>query len=190
MHRTVLLTGALLVAVGLALFGLKTLRYGIPIAPTENLGPWQVELRISARGEGARGSVRALLPSTEGGQVIFDERSSSDRLQFSIRERGGNRIGVWTGWLQDVHEVVYQFRVQSHAVTTPLPAQGPYPEAPRQLDSVWGQPSPGIPSDAPAVRELLETLHLPPVADQPARIRTLYSFVSHEIATVRSASSA
>ena len=32
MHRTVLLTGALLVAVGLALFGTKTVRYGIPIA--------------------------------------------------------------------------------------------------------------------------------------------------------------
>jgi hypothetical protein len=189
MHRTVLLTGALLVAVGLALFGTKTVRYGIPIAPTENLGPWQVELRISARGEGARGSVRALLPSTEGGQVIFDERSSSDRLQFSIRERAGNRIGVWTGWLEDVHEVVYQFRVQSHAVTTPLPSQGPYPKPPRQLISVWGQPSPGIPSDAPPVAEAIENLQPPAETDQPARIRTLYSFVSHEIATVQSASS-
>jgi hypothetical protein len=130
MHRAVLVTGAMLVAVGLGLFGAKTLRFGIPIAPTENLGPWQVELRISARGEGARGSVRALLPSTEGGQVIFDERSSGDRLQFSIRERAGTRIGVWTGWLQDVHEFVYQFRVQNHAVTTPLPARGPYPKPP------------------------------------------------------------
>ncbi len=189
MHRTVFLAGALFVAIGLGLFSIKTLQYGIPVAPTENLGPWQVELRISARGDGARGSVRALLPSTEGGQVIFDERSSSDRLQFSMRERGDNRIGVWTGWLQDVHEVVYQFRVQSHAVTTPLPSHGPYPKPPRQLRSVWGQPSPGIPSDAPQVKELLESLRLPTAADQPARIRTLYSFVSHEIATVRSASS-
>ncbi len=189
MHRAVLVTGALFVAVGLALFGAKTLRFGIPVAPTENLGPWQVELRISARGEGARGSVRALLPSTEGGQVIFDERSSGDRLQFSIRERAGTRIGVWTGWLQDVHDVVYQFRVQNHAVTTPLPAQGPYPKPSRQLMSVWGAPSPGIPSDSPAVAELLETLNPPQATDQPARIRTLYSFVSHEVATVDSASS-
>jgi hypothetical protein len=188
MHRTVFFVGALLVLGGLGLFSVKTLRFDIPIAPTENLGPWQVELRISARGEGARGSVRALLPSTEGGQVIFDERSSSDRLQFSIRERAGNRVGVWTGWLQDVHEVVYQFRVQSHAVTTPLPSQGPYPDPPRPLRTVWGQPSPGIPSDAPQVKELLESLQLPEKADQAARIRTLYSFVSHEIATVRSAS--
>jgi hypothetical protein len=189
MHRSVLLAGALLVASGLGLFSTKTLQYGIPVAPTENLGPWQVELRISARGDGARGSVRALLPSSEGGQVIFDERSSSDRLQFSIRERADNRIGVWTGWLQGVHEVVYQFRVQSHSVTTPLPSQGPYPKPPRQLRSVWGQPSPGIPSDAPQVKELLESLRLPTGADQPARIRTLYAFVSHEIATVSSASS-
>ena len=129
MHRNVFLVGALLVVLGLALFAVKTFEYGIPVAPTENLGPWQVELRISARGDGARGSVRALLPSTEGGQVIFDERSSSDRLQFSIRERGGNRIGVWSGWLEDVHEVVYEFRVQSHAVTTPLPDAGAVPGA-------------------------------------------------------------
>jgi hypothetical protein len=96
---------------------------------------------------------------------------------------------VWTGWLEDVHEVVYQFRVQSHAVTTPLPAQGPYPKPPRQLLSVWGQPSPGIPSDAPPVAELIENLEPPGATDQPARIRTLYSFVSHEVATVPSASS-
>jgi hypothetical protein len=84
---------------------------------------------------------------------------------------------------------VYQFRVQSHAVTTPLPAQGPYPKPPRQLLSVWGQPSPGIPSDAPPVAELIENLEPPGATDQPARIRTLYSFVSHEVATVQSASS-
>jgi hypothetical protein len=188
MHRNVFLVGAVLVAIGLGLFSIKTIEYGIPLAPTENLGPWQVELRISARGEGARGSVRALLPSSEGGQVIFDERSSSDRLQFSIRERGGNRIGVWTGWLEDVHEVVYQFRVQSHSVTTPLPANGPFAQPPKSLRSVWGQPSPGIPSDAPQVKELLDSLRLPTATDQPARIRTLYAFVTHEIATVRSAS--
>ena len=54
MYRAVLVTGALFVAVGIGFFGVKTLRFGIPVAPTENLGPWQVELRISARGEGAR----------------------------------------------------------------------------------------------------------------------------------------
>ena len=48
MHRSVLLVGALLVAIGLGLFSIKTLQYGIPVAATENLGPWQVELRISA----------------------------------------------------------------------------------------------------------------------------------------------
>jgi hypothetical protein len=39
------------------------------------------------------------------------------------------------------------------------------------------------------VKELLESLRLPTPADQPARIRTIYSFVAHEIATVRSAGS-
>jgi hypothetical protein len=37
------------------------------------------------------------------------------------------------------------------------------------------------------VKDLIESLRLPTPADQPARIRQLYSFVTHEIATVRSA---
>ena len=134
--------------------------------------------RTSARGRsscasacaatGARGSVRALLPSTEGGQVIFDERSSSDRLQFSIRERAGNRIGVWTGWLEDVHEVVYQFRVQSHAVTTPLPGAGPLPEAAAPAaQRLGGSRLLGFRRTRRPWPSCIESLELPAATDQP-----------------------
>jgi hypothetical protein len=184
MHRNVFLAGALLVAIGLALFSVKTLQYGIPVAPTENRGPWQEELRAGARGDGARGSGRALLPSTEGGQVIFDERSSSDRLEFSAASAAATASG--SGRLAPGRaRVVYQFasKPPSHAAAFARPCGAAPPLG------VWGQPSPGIPSDAPQVKELLDSLRLPTAADQPARIRTIYSFVSHEIATVRSASS-
>ena len=78
MSRSVVVTGAILIAIGMAVFLVKILSYGLPLAPTQSIGSWQVELRIKVRGEGRRGSVRALLPSSADGQAVFDERSSSD----------------------------------------------------------------------------------------------------------------
>ncbi len=167
----------------MAVFLAKTLIYELPLAPTQSIGSWQVELRIKVRGEGRRGSVRALLPASADGQAVFDERSSSDRLDFSIRSTEEARIGVWTGWLEDIHEIVYDFRVQIYGVSTSLPGDE-VPDPPESVRRKYGQPTPDFPSTAPEVVDLLAGLRLPASSDVPARIRTLYSFVSHEIATV------
>ena len=91
MNRYVLATGAILIAIGFSVFLVKTGVYGLPLAPTASLGSWQVELRINVRGEGRRGSVRALLPTSVEGQAVFDERSSSGRLT-------ANRTSPRRGW--------------------------------------------------------------------------------------------
>jgi len=186
MSRSVAGTGAILIALGLGIFLTKILVYGLPLEPTESLGSWQVELRINVRGEGRRGSIRALLPASVDGQAIFDERSSSGRLEFSIRSTEEARIGVWTGWLEDVHEIVYDFRVQTYGVNTSFPTDE-IPDPPASVERRYGRPTPDFPSGAPEVIALLEGLRLPGSADVAARIRTVYSFVSHEIATVPSA---
>jgi hypothetical protein len=186
MSRSVIGTGVILIALGVAIFLAKILIYEIPLAPTESIGSWQVELRIKVRGEGRKGSVRALLPASIDGQSVFDERSSSDRLDFTIRSTDGARIGVWTGWLERVHEIVYDFRVQLHGVNVSLPP-GEVPEPPQSVRLKYGQPTPDSPSSAPAVIDLREGLGLPKPTDIRARVRTLYSFVSHEIATVPTA---
>jgi hypothetical protein len=175
-----------LIALGLAVFLAKTLIYELPMVPTQSLGSWQVELRINVRGQGRRGSVRALLPASDAGQAVFDERSSSDRLDFSIRSTDGARIGVWTGWLEQIHEIVYGFRVQIHDVSVSVPTDE-VPDPPQSIRRKYGQPTPDFPSSAAEVAELLEGLRLPNPADVAGRIRTVYSFVSHEIATVPSA---
>lgn len=185
MSRSVAVTGAVLALLGLAVFGWKAGMHGMPLAPTESLGPWQVELRIHVRGDGRRGSVRALLPMRSEGQVVFDERSSSDRMTFSIRDRDGERVGVWTGWIEEIHEIVYEFRVQSFELHQPLPdpVAPPVPSV-RQR---WTQPSASFPASAPEVQELLAGLALPGVENPGARIRALYAFVAHEVATVSTA---
>jgi transglutaminase-like putative cysteine protease len=186
MTRAAALFGALLVALGLSVFAVKALRYRVPLAPTEALGPWQVELRVSVRGEGRRGSVRALLPPSDDGQLVFDERTSSDRLAFSIRDREGERTGVWTGWLRDIHEIVYEFRVQTFGVQAPVPSDA-RAEPPATVLRQYTAPTPDFPVNAPEVAQVLELLDLPRPDNRPARVRTIYAFVTHEVATVRSA---
>jgi hypothetical protein len=186
MSRSVVATGVVLIVLGMAVFLAKTLIYQLPLTPSQSIGSWQVELRIKVRGEGRRGSVRALLPASADGQAVFDERSSSDRLDFSIRSTEEARIGVWTGWLEDIHEIVYDFRVQVYGVSTTLPGDE-VPAPPESVQRKYGQPTPDFPSTSPEVVGLLAGLRLPISSDVPARIRTLYSFVSHEIATVPTA---
>lgn len=187
MSRSVFVTGLLLVAAGLGLLAVKVGVYGIPLVPTETPGPWQVELRIHVRGEGGRGSVRALLPPPSATQSIFDERSSSDRLSFSIREQEENRLGVWTGWLEDIHEIVYQFRIQSRPREVAVPAPGEGEPLSRALRLQFTRPTSALPASAAAVKELLAQLDLPSQDDVAARIRTIYAFVAHEIERIPSA---
>ena len=185
MSRVVALTGTLLVVLGLAVFAWKVSLYEMPLAPREAMGPWHVELRIHVRGDGRRGSVRVLLPMRSEGQVVFDERSASDQLAFSIRDRDGERVGVWTGWLEDIQEIVYEFRVQSFALRQPLPDPVP-PPAPSVRER-WGQPSAAVPASAPEVKELIAGLALSGPENPAARIRALYAFVAHEVASVATA---
>src|SRR5262245_9283640 len=121
MNRAAAATGALLVAAGLAVFLAKVFVYHVPLSPTDVRGLWQVGLRITARGEGRRGSISTMLPSSIEGQTIFDERSTSGPLQFSIRATDNARLGVWSGDFEGVHEVFYEFRVQSFGQHALLP---------------------------------------------------------------------
>ncbi len=180
-------TGLLFFAAGVSVAAFKVVRHELPLSPSEEQGPWQVELTVTVRGDGQRGSVRAMLPATEAGQRIFDERASSDRLDWEVQERESGRAGLWSGWLEGVHEVVYRFRVQSRAVDLPLRGAETVVEIPRAIRSLYMKPSTTIPSSAPSVKAQILDLDLPPPSDPVARIQTVFSFATHEIATERSA---
>jgi len=184
--RVVVVAGLALLALGLGVFLLKVVAYDLPVLPTDTRGLWQVELRVNVRGDGGQGSVTALIPSDDEGQVVLDERSASDRLRFSIRSRGDTRIGVWTGWLEGVQQIAYEFRVRSEVLTVPLP-EPPYAEPGEALREAYVQPTSEFPATTPQVREVLDRLPLPAADNVIDRVRSLYAFVAHEIATVDSA---
>lgn len=188
MSRAALATGALLVALGLAVFATKVGVYGLPVRPGDTRGLWQVELRVTVRGDGRQGSVSALLPGPGGGQLVLDERSSADRLSFSIRSRDGVRVGVWQGRLEGVHEIYYQFRVQSGPARVALP-EGPQPAPPADVAKAYGRATHEFPSGAPEARDALERLALPGPAAPLDRVRRVFAFVTHEVATTGTAGS-
>src|SRR5262245_56782370 len=186
MNRAAAATGALLVAAGLAVFLAKVFLYHVPLSPTDVRGLWQVGLRITARGEGRRGSISTLLPSSVEGQTIFDERSTSGPLQFSIRVTDNARLGVWSGNFEGVQEVFYEFRVQSfgqHAILPERVTEVP----PDDVVRAFGRSSPDYPMSAPQVETLVDELKLPSPPDIVGRVRTLFAFVTHEVASARSA---
>ncbi|HVP30235.1 MAG TPA: UUP1 family membrane protein [Myxococcota bacterium] len=182
MTRPAAVTGGVLLVLGLAVFLWKAVGLGMPVLPTDPLGLWQVELEINARGSGGRGSLRAALPSSDLSQTIFDERSVSDGLLFSIRSAGGQRTGVWSGTFSRTHQVLYTFRVQLAQTTVLLPKGAGQPPPPA-LRRDFGGPTAEFPTGAGEILARLDWLSLPPAEEAAARVAALYSFVADEVAT-------
>jgi hypothetical protein len=178
--RAVIVLGALLVAAGLAVFTWKVVLLDMPLLPSLPAGVWRVELEVTARGSGGRGSVRAALPASGPGQTIFDETASADRLDFSIRSERGERTGLWTGRLSGNHEILYGFRVELSGLEIPLPESAA--EA-TDAPSEWTTSTSELPAQAPEILERVESLNLPGKTDPNGRIRLLLAFVSDEIGT-------
>lgn len=177
--RAPALVGGVFCVSGILIFLWKAVGLGLPVMPTVPEGPWRVELQVTVRGS-TRGSVRAALPSTGPGQVIFDETNSSDRLDFNIRTDDDHRVGVWSGRFRGTHVLTYAFRVQ---LAEPLPPQlptGPTPAPSATLRNKYGKETPSLPVGAPEVKALLDSLSLPPEAADRARL--LFAFVTDEVA--------
>jgi transglutaminase-like putative cysteine protease len=189
MNRRAKLTGVLLILLGAAIAGWKALVLGLPLAPSDPEGLWGVEIVVKARGRGGQGSIRVPLPATEPGQVVFDERSVSDRLRFTIRTQDGQRMGVWSGVVDGTHDIAHGFRVQLGKVD----AVGPRPEAQTADEGAekresFEQPTVELPSQANEVAELLESLPLPDRKEVADRARVLFAFVHNEVATIETGS--
>jgi hypothetical protein len=182
MNRIAAATGLVLVALGLGIFSWKVFGYGLPVVAQDPEGLWRIELSITVRGDGGRGSVRAPLPSTAPGQEVYDERAVGDRLVFSIRPEGEERSAVWRGTIGDIHDLSYGYRVRLAPSKAGLPAEIDAPS--RELMREFGGASGTFPSNSQQIAEVLDTLSLPPADDVPGRLRSIYAFLAHEIAVL------
>jgi hypothetical protein len=175
------LTGLALLVLGVLVFLAKTLWLDLPIVPERAQHLWGVELEVTARGIGGRGSIRAVLPAPNRGQRVRDEHVASDRLAFTIRQEGDERIGVWHGPFAGTRRVVHRFRVELPERAFPVDPVGE-DFVPDAVEEAYGASTAVYPWLAADVTELLETLGLPPVSDRAGRLLTLYAFVVDEVA--------
>lgn len=181
MSRRAIITGLVLILLGGGVFLWKTVALGLPMLPSEPEGLWQVQLEISARGSGRRGSIRAWLPSPERVQRIFGEQFETGDLRFSIREETSGRQAIWSGRLSDVKRVSYTFRVQVFPTKIEIPPDANKQLPPKDLLKEYTKREPGLPVHDEAVMALLTHLDLGSSDDLAARARTIYSFVVHEV---------
>ncbi|MBM4266569.1 MAG: hypothetical protein FJ144_08170 [Deltaproteobacteria bacterium] len=189
MNRPAQIVGAILIAFGLTVFVWKSFMLDLPLQPSDPEGLWGVEFLVKVRGGTGQGSIRVPLPSTEPGQVVFDERSISDRLRFTIRSEHGQRIGVWSGTLRGSHEIAHGFRVQLAPEHTRLSAGEEEEEEPaRGGDDPLKASTVELPSEAPEIAELLSRVSLPSEREPADRARILFAYVNDEIATIETGS--
>lgn len=181
MSRRSIVTGLLLILLGGGVFLWKAVALELPLVPSEPEGLWQVQLEISVRGSGRRGSVQAWLPSPERVQRIFGEQFETGDLRFSIREEPSGRQAIWAGRLSDVKRVSYTFRVQVFPSRVEIPSEPSKKPPSKELIEKYTRQEPGLPVDDETIASLLEALDLGGEDDLAARARTVFSFVVHEV---------
>jgi len=186
MSRAPAITGLLLVLAGASLFATKAFVYGVPLAPSDVKDLWQVSMRVTVRGERRRGSISILLPTSDDGQTIIDEATSSGALDHTFRTSDEGRVGIWTGNFDGTHEIRHRFRVQTFGRKVPLPGRST--DRPSEdLMRAWARGDAVYPVTAPQIIAALDDLSLPSNGDVVGRVRTIFAYVQHEIALVRTA---
>ena len=180
MTRRAAITGSLLLVFGLGVFLWKSLVLGAPVLPSRPEGLWQVEFDLSARGRG-RGSLRVAAPRTGPGQLVFDEHLGGDRRAVREENAREGRFLVVGGRFEEPRHFLFGFRVELSEVVV-RPRSGPSQPVSRELARHL-RATATLPTGAPAIREVLETL--PGIRDDDAasRLRTIYAFVGDEVAT-------
>jgi len=70
---------------------------GYPIFPTAPGRTWQ--LLIDAHVKGGKGEtiLTLALPSEQAGRMLIEEKVTSATMNFSLFQKGPNRIGTWSG---------------------------------------------------------------------------------------------
>jgi hypothetical protein len=127
------------------------------------------------------------VPSTRVGQIVDDERVTSDRLRFTLSSDENGRSGVWKGQYSGVHNLSHSFRVQIHPVAAVLP-DGPLQPPPRAIEQQYGGGSATIPSSDPEILAFILRLDLRGPEHAVARARTLLTFTADELELVEGGS--
>lgn len=166
------------------LIGYKVWALGYEPWPKPAPDRWSVQIEVPLQAPTDSARVTFLLPADGAGQRIYDEQVNAAGMQFFIRPKEGNRVGVALGEPEDGARLSYRFSVQ----TKPLPAD-PLPEVvPALMDTERRQladllePEEEIQSQADIIDQLLEELAISPT-DRALSLRQIHDFIVKDVDT-------
>lgn len=175
MSRAIYVTSVILFVIGGAIFSYKIAVLGIPVRPDRSARVWRVEVAVSARGENRNGRIELQLPRSDGRQVLLDEQSFDDGLEFSIIESPEQRRAIWRGQVGEGHRLAYSFRVHLPPAGERIPHTSVARKPTQRSDRRSKVPSTFL--------ETLDRIHIE-VDDEPeAIIAKAFGFVAHDIDT-------
>jgi hypothetical protein len=177
MKRPAFLLAVALLILPFALIGYRILWLNYPIFPAAPEKAWQLSMDAYVKGGEKETTVMIGVPYAHGGQIVAEERIFSGRFSFNLLRDGPNQVGVWSGTVSPMGELIgYRAIVKvqppSFLKTRP-PALGPYPKEigeaerklARRLVEKWDTLAP-----ADRLRRIVEavkgTWETPPPGDQ------------------------
>jgi len=152
-HRhLVRLAVAALVLGTLGLMAYKVRALGYSLADVLPVRQYEVTYALDLDGHGGDVRVRTFLPSSDGRQVISEERDVSSGLHLSQAVDGPNRVATWTGAeVPDGARIRHTFRVLPRRVAYALPGDLAVPAAYPASAAAWLRPEKEIQVDAPEI---------------------------------------
>jgi hypothetical protein len=84
----------------------RIVRLGYPILPTDPGRTWQLLIDAHVKGGNGETALSLALPSEQAGRMLIEEKVKSGALNFSLFQKGPNRIGTWSGSIDSGEEEI------------------------------------------------------------------------------------
>jgi hypothetical protein len=132
MKRPALWLALFLFLLTAALLSYRVVWLGYPVFPTAPGRTWELTINTWVKSDTGEARVLLGLPTENPVRMVVEERFSSGGLNLSLIQEGPNRVGVWSGPVeQEGEEVVYRATILIRPRRTPSeppPVIGPYPD--------------------------------------------------------------
>jgi|MudIll2142460700_1097286.scaffolds.fasta_scaffold00238_9 hypothetical protein len=132
MKRPAPLLAVALLILPFALISYRILGLKYPIFPAAPEKAWQLSMDAYVKGGEKETTVMIGVPYTHEGRIVAEERIFSGRFSFNLLRDGPNQVGVWSGTISRMGELIgYKATVKvqpQYFLKTKPPVLGPYPK--------------------------------------------------------------
>ncbi len=145
---------------------------------------YRVTLKMEATGHGGEINIRAMLPSSNVHQDIFEEQVQSGPYNYSLFNSGLNRIGNWNQANTNGHqEIEYSFNVISRKINFLLPEKLPISSINTSSNQKYLEKTDLIQSGDEELAQLLTNIDVDRNSDLIEALTKIFNYVHNNIKT-------